>query len=1190
MEELWAAFPLDVKAFIISVMANKVDILWDKIKSLNVDEKYHSDIEISLKAALQKYSKNDQIRVRTQSRLGNVEALIPAIEGKDVELTEEQISFLKIFEIEFAKTGYYAYLNHKVTKEIKDITKKIKDATDVDNTKGVDLPEEFYENFTQKLFDYETIIGGRNESADLIYNDLKKRESFDIVSHSEDESIAFVLASIKKHNSLNDFNGIYICRNSDGIASLHKLPKRQTIIVPSYLLVDHKQSFQKLCNQIIGVDSYSSSIKNQQEKVDVPKYSDYEMTKAIQKEMQKTYEEASILSKKGQGVFLKLLREVKSHSSKPEWVGQINIKYTVPALLLGEWHDSDEWQKEYLKEIGITNYNEFCQELLKVSGEGDTFIYMTNGYWRVRDLVESFEFLYDKILPGQIDVFKNYAIEVLTDINPYSNLKGLEGFFAFRKGVRANINEQFKNGIFKVLIGIEHLTKQDSQTIQLKSIRDEIIEYIFKGDENDAHLENIFYYITKYIEAAPERTLNYIQEVLKYRQEIILAIFHKEKQAELLWALEGISTFPEYFYKVIDVLIEMHKIDPGGNLNRPINSLKILLNLNSATNINPRLKFEGIVTVLNSIPEKYDEFLKEILVFPKNRMINEKYKFKYGYKFRLEKQILRWPDYYKIFEELTPFIIEAELISENKTIFSLMYSLYKESRIWLLNSLIKEQHQLDFDTNFWKELFYYKEYKRTNKQTSKLEEDEESLIDQLVTICEKNKSNQRKLWIFNNGSYDIIARENGLDRYKNRHELEKIIQSERKKIVREIYESSLNEIYQFTVDNDDPYFVIQSLKDSVSSNEAIEIIIFFIKVKQMDALKYIGSLITHFSKTDGIKWVDNFYNIVETDLQNTEITLAVLLNCFPSNDMIQFIETYKISGYYEQLGNVFGVRDLDVKKAYINKFINVGRAADGLLIMRFDTELYDDEFCIAILERASKQLSQADVDIHVIGGIFRKLQKSDNNFERMANLELIYSSYLLIGYIDGEIPNLSKLFFSNPNELIELIKLRDNSEDYNTKILYSNIFDNISKFSLTDDEHENKTALESFIKEMKILSKATGCEEASDFIVGGVLSKVPRNNYIPKEYVCEFIDKYYSGKLEEGFIHRGDRFHSKSFGNEDYIKIKDEIDALLKFKSTIKKSYPNLFVTITNTIADLNLSVEGFDRKYEYDFESQWID
>ena len=71
------------------------------------------------------------------------------------------------------------------------------------------MPSDFYENLTQEIFDFETIIGGRNESVDLIYNNLKVGKSFDVVSHSEDESIAFILASIKKHNSADDFDGVH---------------------------------------------------------------------------------------------------------------------------------------------------------------------------------------------------------------------------------------------------------------------------------------------------------------------------------------------------------------------------------------------------------------------------------------------------------------------------------------------------------------------------------------------------------------------------------------------------------------------------------------------------------------------------------------------------------------------------------------------------------------------------------------------------------------------------------------------------------------------------------------------------------------------------------------------------------------------------------------------------------------------
>lgn len=1193
MGEVWEAMPEEVKDFTISVVANLVNFnnLIHKIKTLGVDHQYHSDIEVSLKAALTEYSKNEHVRVRTKARLGNVEkTLIPAIAGKDVELTEEQIDFLEIFEKEFANTGYYKFLHHSVTKEIKADTHAIKEILKTSSFVGVDLPQDFYDNLTQEKFDFETIIGGRNDSADLIYNNLKVGKSFDVVSHSEDESIAFILASIKKHNTTDDFNNIYICRNNDGIQCLKKLSKRRTIIIPSYLLVDHKQSILNISYQVIGVNYYTSNVKSNEEIVEIPKYLDYKMTQAIEYEMNKTHDDASIISRKGQGVLSKLFRQIKSHSVRPKWVDQIDIKYSIPTILVGEWHDQDEWQKAYLIELGIINYDEFCQELIKkVAGEGDTFIYVTNGYWRVKDIVESFEILYSKILPRQIEVFKSYAFEVLTDINPYKQLKGLYGFFAFRNGVRANFNEQFKNGIFKALIGIEHLNINDSSARNLKTVKDEIIEGIF-STQDEKQIENIFEYITKYIEAAPERTLDFITQILNYREDIILSIFNNEKQAELLWALEGVSTFPEYFNRVVDILIKLHKIDPGGNLNRPINSLKILLDFRFATNIDSRLRVDAIIKVLNSIPERYNEFLKEILPYNRSGFINQKYKFKFGYKFSLEKQIITWPEYYEIFKELIPHIIEAEVNSERKAIFGLIYCLPKEPRIKFINALIQEQMRLDLDTDFWKELIYYKEYKRTNQQTSKFEEDEESLIDDLISICNKKNAADRRLWIFNQGSYAVIAAENSLDEYNDHGKIEQIITEERKVIVREIFDNSINYFIEFTISNKDPFWVIHSLKDVLSLDDAINTIVFFIKVKHIEAFKYVGNLITYYSKNQGIEWIKNCYNRVETDFPDPAYSVSVLLCCEPSIEIIQFVESNKIVGYFEQLGTLFGFGNLDVKKAYIKSFIDVGRPKEALNIMRFETELYEDQFCIEILEKAATFLPETSFELHVIERIFKKVQKSDFEIPLMTNLEFKYSAYLLAGYPKVGIPNLSKLFFTKPEELIKVINYKNNETDFHKMRFYGNILDNISRFPLSDDDKADKEALMKFINDSRLLVDSPKCEDTLDFIIGGVLSKIPRLNYEAKEYVCELIEEFYSDKLAQGFIYRGRSYNDKSFGNGHFESFKNEIDALKKYTLSIQNTFPNCSIVFKAIMNDLKSSVESLERSDFYDTEGEWIE
>lgn len=914
MEEFWNAIPADVRSLVISVAANKVTDLIKDIKLLNIEEKYHSDIKNSLKSALQKFSKNDKVKVSVEKRLGNVEkTLIPAIEGENIELTEELKSFLEIFEIEFASTGYYRYLNHRVTKDIKVAVQEIKQNIQIDNLKGVDLPSDFYENLTQGLFDFHTIIGGRTDISELVYRNFKSGKSFDIISHSEDESIAFLLASIKKNKALGDYDEIYICRNVDGIQSLKKLSKRRTIIIPSYLLSDHRQTILNISYQVVGVDFYSSTVKSNEEKVEIPKYLDYQMTQAIEYEMNKTNEEASIISRKGQGVLNKLFRQIKSHSVKPKWVDQINIKYSIPAILMGEWHDNDEWQKEYLIELGIKNYDEFCEELLKVSGEGDTFIYTINGYWKVRDIVEGFAFLYDKILLNKIDVFKSYSKLILSDVNPYINLKGFQGIIAHMQGVRPNFNEQFKNGIFKALIGIEQLNKNDAHARNLKAAKDEVIYSIF-STQDEKQSENIFEYITKYIEASPEQTLDFINQVINYQEDVILTIFNNEKQAELLWALEGVSSFPEYYNRVIDILIKLHKVDPGGNLNRPINSLKILLDFRFPTNINSRLRVDAIIKVLNSIPERYDEFIKEILVYQRSGFINQKYKFKFGYKFRLEKQIITWPEYYEIIEKLIPVIIEAEVKSRKKAIFDLIYCLAKESRMSFLNALIQNNKQLGLDTEFWKELIYYKEYKKTNQQTSKLQADEEKLIDELIYICNENKANERKQWIFNQGSYAIIAAENSLDEYNDHGKIEQIITEERKVIVRDIFDNSKDDFIEFTISNKDPHWVIYTLKNVITPDEAIETIILFLNSKHLEAFNYIGNLIKHFSSEQGFDWVERCYSKVNTEFKNSEYSIFVLLNTVPSLEIITFVKAQKINGYFEQINHQFGFGNLEIKK------------------------------------------------------------------------------------------------------------------------------------------------------------------------------------------------------------------------------------------------------------------------------------
>lgn len=1062
---------------------------------------------------------------------------------------------------------------------------------------GIEPSEFFYKRKTRNSIGTKIIVGGRENIKNNIGEYIRRKKTFHIRSHSSDEAILFALASLKDVFGEDYLKRTLICNSENGVKFLSLCKKEHVVIAQSELLLEYEYELEQQGHLIIGVDQYGS-LNRLREVIELRKYDLWEQQKALESELQLPSHIAKVKSKNGQGMLHKLLRSIFDNSSFPKWYTKIDYKYATSALLLGEWDEKDNWQSTFLNILSVENIPDFYFELQKFQGSGDDFVYNYRTIWKIKDIYEAMNSLYDKFIDQQILDFKDYAILSLSNKDPHQDKEGISRIVAQIHGEKAEVSNLAKKGVFKVLSAINQISNEDRKASDLKSIKDQIIKEVL-FDFDISSLRNNLPYVERFAEASPDLFIDFISELLNvYAEEAkellkensTFTSFPQSFLTNILWALEGLSHLANFKHPVLEVLNKLVKIDQGGSLsNRPINSLTTFLHYRNTSKKELENNTDCILKSMEKNPDQALNIFNDIIFTTRRSFIsNSKVYYSHDYEIDDSGQFT-WGDYYKEIEKIFPILINNLIsLSKEQDLIQILYNLQKPLRLILLQHIKERLDQFNLNTQFFTAI---KNYQSSLDSKEIKSQDELTAINLIVEECSQHESSDSLNWIFTNAAFDLISQSLGVKRYDEN--LEKEIFKQRQELLNKELKKGIDRIVKILETKKDTFQILHVLKGILNKEQASELI-YKILESYEEGLKYsLNTFIPYYSNQYGLGWIK--YSLRKINNKNH---LEFLLFCSSSLELWDYIkeETDVNTEYWMSFRNMLNFEEAPLKKKGVENLVSVGRASFGIKSLGFSLDDIEPEFLLNLLHQILEtEVVDLPYDLHSVEKVFERLNKSENlNTVLLGNLEFQFAPILIAGYPKQGIPNLSRIFYSNPKELFKFLSDFKTAKSKNELIYRRDIIENLEKYpsDLNPEFIEEKTR--EWITEIRNLAEEEDSmiKNKIDYIIGGVLSRIPKETrYMPQMFVYQILEELSNEEVTRGFIWGGKTVKMGSMNSDTNIEAyKKDLVELKKLANKFKFDYKQLHRILYYEIRELENRTTRWDVGNEYDQENEWLE
>lgn len=293
------------------------------------------------------------------------------------------------------------------------------------------------------------------------------------------------------------------------------------------------------------------------------------------------------------------------------------------ASLIGSWNENNE---EDLKLIGdlVKDFDSWIADLREIVQEEDNPFNLQNGHWEVKNRIEVWYEIGSRVFDTDLDRFKDCAIKVLSEVDPQFDLPPEKRYAASIHNKELIYSKELRKGIVETLalLGTHGDSLKHCSNNKPKSVAGGTIRNIF--DQSDwQHWASLKKLLPILAESAPTIFLDLVEDALQKKPCPFDELFIQERggitgrnyMSGLLWALENVSWIEKHFVRVLLILAELAKRDPGGSwANRPINSIiTILLPWFPQTKVSIDKRFTSIRAIKKDFPDIAWELLLNLL-------------------------------------------------------------------------------------------------------------------------------------------------------------------------------------------------------------------------------------------------------------------------------------------------------------------------------------------------------------------------------------------------------------------------------------------------------------------------------------------------------------------------------------------------------------------------------------------------
>ncbi len=284
-----------------------------------------------------------------------------------------------------------------------------------------------------------------------------------------------------------------------------------------------------------------------------------------------------------------ILRRIYSKSPPDGMTPRWEKDSTLAALLLAvSWEDNRTADREIVEKLTKRDYADVREVAAQWRTETDAPLRLTvkdrgdGKVWEFLSTLDAWESLHFQLNSDVITLFKNLAVEVLSEDNPGLSLPPDERPMAAVKGLVPHFSHYLRHGIAEILaIGA---TREDESGIlrdfDFKGCAAAVVKRVLDSNCKWQRWASLGQLLSSLAEAAPDEFLTAVENDVYSSNSQIVELIRQEippsgfggaaYHSGLLWALETAAWPSIHFRRVASILAQLSERDPGGNWsNRP---------------------------------------------------------------------------------------------------------------------------------------------------------------------------------------------------------------------------------------------------------------------------------------------------------------------------------------------------------------------------------------------------------------------------------------------------------------------------------------------------------------------------------------------------------------------------------------------------------------------------------------------
>lgn len=885
--------------------------------------------------------------------------------------------------------------------------------------------------------------------------------------------------------------------------------------------------------------------------------------------------------------------------NKAKWFFKEDIREIIPALLLGRWNETFVGDIELIEQLSNQKYADYLITLNKWRNFEESPIIQIGETWRLTSPLDLWTNLSAQLTENDFKNLQQCFSQAFKNGNPIIKPKD-ENDFAASFNKKRKYSNWSREGLTQSLILVGRL----GDSIKIPNLNkpqnwvDNIVLDLLYNATGETWV-SVNHELPLISEASPDSFLKSVNNSLAKEKPEIMEMFEEENgfihktshHTGLLWALENLAWLPEYLRDTSLILLQLSRLDPGGNLsNRPLNSITEIF---KPWHYQTLASYDERIAVLKYITEREQETGWSLLIrmLPEHhgvahpthkmrwRMFDKNTNLKYTYQ-----EI--WDTHSTIIEML----IELFDYDENKfsQLINEVANLSPKDRNRVLtwaDEVCLKVEQKSFTT--WATIRKILNHHRSHPDTDwALPESELKRLEDLYNKLQPTSTLEKYIWLFNDHWPEFpegfVYKDN---EFEKRHEQQqkRVDDARKNAVINFISELGLDKTLELRNEISQLWAFGYALADVISKQEDIFTISKCLYDEE-SKITFVHSFIYRKSIKEGFDWVKVLFSDLQEKGYSHQALSNILIPINQNQELWDFISTLneEIQNLYWQNVRPHFYHISDAEKVFgVEMLLIHKRFFSAIDIASHFPKVIPTNLLAEMLRRAGTEESSETIRFkgYEIERIFEEIDnREDIEKSTLIQLEWLYLP-ILDSYGTRRNPiNLEEELANNPDFFIDVLKwiylpkdktlLEEERKGISDEVIESrakqsyHLLNSWKKIpGMKDDNSIDEVELKSWIDKVRELARGVSRLEVADMQIGKVLAQYPENiPEWPQETIFKIIEEINSDSIKSNyssalFNKRG----SSSRGAFDGGDIEREKAAYFeKLEKDFKNKYPNV--------------------------------